>query len=61
MKTINSIANSYEKELRNPNPKELKNKGIDNLLVDTGLSIMGKKIKRVSSKFKSSGITLGNN
>ena len=42
VKTINSIVNSYEKELKNIDPKELNS----NLLGDTGLNIIGKKVKK---------------
>ena len=35
---INSIVNSYEKELKNIDPKELD----DNLIVNTGLNIIGR-------------------
>ena len=41
----NSIANLYEKESKNVDPKWLKNKDIDNLLVDEGLNTIGKKLK----------------
>ena len=61
---INSLANSHEKGLNNIYPKvfrkELKNKGIDNVLVDTGLNIVGKKIKKRILWITSSGITLTN-
>ena len=61
---INSLANSHEKGLNNIYPKvfrkELKNKGIDNVLVDTGLNIVGKKIKQRILWITSSGITLTN-
>ena len=61
---INSLANSQEKGLNNIYPKvfrkELKNKGIDNVLVDTGLNIVGKKIKKGIWWITSSGITLTN-
>ena len=39
---INSIANLYEKELKNTDPRDLNS----NLLVDTGLNIIGKNIKK---------------
>lgn len=53
---INSKANLCEKELKNIDPKEFKDWGIDILLVNTGLSITGKKIKKWFWKFKTSGI-----
>ena len=46
---IKSIANSYEKELENTAPKP--NKDFRSFLVDTGLNILGKKIKKGLSKF----------
>ena len=48
---INSI------ELKNTEPKELNN----NLLVDAGLNIIGKKIKKGISSITSSAITRINN
>ena len=43
VKIINSIVSSYEKELKKMDSKKLEDKGIDNLLVDKGLNIIGKK------------------
>ena len=39
---INSIVNSFEKELKNTDPKELNS----NLLVNTEPNIIGKKLKK---------------
>ena len=41
----NSIANLYEKESKNVDPKWFKNEDIDNLLVDEGLNTIGKILK----------------
>ena len=54
---INSVANSFKKELQNAGPKELNS----NLLVDAGLNIIGKIIKKEISSIIGSGITLTNN
>ena len=55
--TINSLANSYRKELKNKDPIDIDS----NLLVDTRLDNIGKKIKKGISSITSSGITLTNN
>ena len=53
----NSIKNSFAKELKNKDPK-----GIDSkLFLDTGLNIIGKKIKKGISSITGLGITLTNN
>ena len=45
---INSIVNSYKKELKNVDLKELN----DNLIIDTGRNNMGKKIKKDSHQLR---------
>ena len=61
MKTINSMPNSYKKELKNIDLKNIDPKNVDNLLADTGLSITGKKVKKGISAISVSGITVANN
>ena len=56
-KTINSVGNSFEKELKNAGSKGLNN----DLIVDAGLNIISKKIKKGISSITGSGITLANN
>ena len=53
----NSITNSFKKELKNEDPKEIGT----TLFVDTGLNITGKKIEKGISSITGSGITLTNN
>ena len=55
--SANLIKNSFEKELKNKDPKETDSK----LLVDTGLNIICKKIKKEMLSITDSGITLTNN
>ena len=59
---INSIVNSYGKEIKNKHfIKEIESKGIgDDLLVDTGLNIFGKKnmiflVKMLKMNFRNYG------
>ena len=61
LKLLDWIVNSYVKELKNTDPKKLKNKGIADLLIVTGLNIHGKKIKKEISFIKGSGQTLAKN
>ena len=42
LNTINSVATSYKKELKNTDPNELNG----NLIIDTRLNIIGKKLKK---------------
>ena len=51
---VNSIKNLFGKELMNKDPKEIHSK----LFLDTGLNMIGKKIKKGISTIKGSGITL---
>ena len=53
----NSIKNSFKKELKNAGTKKLN----DDTLVDAGLNITGKEVKKGISSIKGSGITLTNN
>ena len=70
LKMINSIANSYVKELKNINFKKEKEYGnpIDDLLIDAGLNTLVKKVNALAETFKKanstisgSGITVKNN
>ena len=54
---MNSIVNSYVKELKNADNKKVNNE----ILVDTGLNIIGEKIKKGISSITGSRITLTNN
>ena len=54
---MNSIVNSYFKELKNADNKKVNNE----ILVDTGLNIIGEKIKKGISSITGSRITLTNN
>ena len=53
----NSIVNSYVKELKNTDTKKINS----DILEDTGLNIISKKIKKEISSITGSGITLRNN
>ena len=67
VKMINSIANSYVKELKNINITKEKEYGdpIDDLLIDAGLNTLVKKVNALGETFEKansgSGITVKNN
>ena len=70
VKMINSIANSYVKELKNINITKEKEYGdpIDDLLIDAGLNTLVKKVnalgetfEKANSSISGSGITVKNN
>ena len=54
---LNSIKNSFKKELKNTGTKKLNN----DILEDAGRNIIGKKIKKGISSIERSGITLTTN
>ena len=54
---LNSMKNSFKKELKNTGTKKLNN----DILEDAGRNIIGKKIKKGISSIERSGITLTTN